>query len=372
MSGEVGGPPDSGPSLYPARVPTRKRTPDLSGLIHDLRELVRLRSKRWKLPTEPLPALDAILGIEPGAPGRGAAINELIRRAVNRLDSADVSSALNLLFDNSGRSLTVVRSAAADAVHVSADYFRKTVEPELLHRLADQILTIFESTATSNAAPSRTARKAAKRQRGATARGLARLTHPVVYLNQSEADRAVERYVLETRPTQAWLIEYSTFTVAPLIADLRSVNATVNVLMCHPEAAPPGWQRDRVRQGIRYLIETLFEDYERWVVHLYQVPPSLRGRLMLRGRPHQGIAVAGWYTHRVDTADDQASDAIWGHDNPIVIAETTTPQGRILAQFLQSAYFELLAHPNTVPISGLAGSARPPWPKLPVLDEDDS
>jgi len=155
--------------------------------------------------------------------------------------------------------------------------------------------------------------------------------------DQLEASRELIEFVERNKPERADLIELSSATVDSLMESLKRVNCHVRLLIQDPDHAVTDYQKRRIQQRIRDLLNLTLKEYPRFEVRLYAVPSSIRGRLI-----GEDIINIGWYTYSSDEI------GVYGHVNPLITTRASTQEGRILCKMFQRSFDWLWNHPKTV------------------------
>jgi hypothetical protein len=85
-----------------------------------------------------------------------------------------------------------------------------------------------------------------------------------------------------------------------------------------------------------------FAGYANLEVRMYDVPPSLRGRLI------GDWFSLGWYTYRDDArleaAEDPNAALIFGHDNAMIHGSVVSNSGAVLAEWFRKEFERLWRH----------------------------
>jgi hypothetical protein len=155
--------------------------------------------------------------------------------------------------------------------------------------------------------------------------------------SQREASQELIALVERDKPKKADLIELSTATIDDLLESLKRENCQIRLLMQSPDCAITNYQKDRIQQRIRDLMNVTLREYTRSEIRLYAVPCSIRGRLI-----GESVINIGWYTYSNDEI------GAYGHDNPLVTARVDTPEGRELCRMFQRAFDWLWGHKKTI------------------------
>lgn len=142
---------------------------------------------------------------------------------------------------------------------------------------------------------------------------------------------------LQSHPVRrADLLEYSSASIEPLLAELKRQRAEIRLLIRHPEDVG-GHQRTRILGQIRTLSSILCEDNEHAEIRCYRPFSGLRGR-----RFGDRIISVGWYTPDLKTKLE-----VRGHTNAVVTARLSTPEGQHLARMFDDLFNGLWEAPGT-------------------------
>jgi hypothetical protein len=155
---------------------------------------------------------------------------------------------------------------------------------------------------------------------------------------EAEARTDQESFIRERLPRRVRMCEYSAQSVVALLDTMSKSGATtcVQLLICHPLKAWGDYQEEkRVVPGIARLPRHVpLRDVERVGLRIrcYSVPGGLRGR-----NYNDELIVAGWYTYqrRSDIPDRRQ---IWGHNNALLLAPTSHPEGRVLRKMFNDVF----------------------------------
>lgn len=158
-----------------------------------------------------------------------------------------------------------------------------------------------------------------------------------LFSNQSEASADLVKYILETRPSQCRLVEFSAATVETVLQALVKVNCEISLLVQHPDAAINSFQKTRIKQRLVEMNDLHFKEYPRVNIRLYSVPGALRGRLI-----GEDLVSVGWYTYSNDNV------GVYGHDNPVLNIRTHTPEGVRLKHMMERGFKFLWDHEKTI------------------------
>lgn len=142
---------------------------------------------------------------------------------------------------------------------------------------------------------------------------------------------------LQSHPVRrADLLEYSSASIEPLLAELKRQQAQIRLLIRHPDDVG-AHQRARIIGQIRALKSIICDDNDRAEVRCYRPFSGLRGR-----RFGDRIVSVGWYTPDVKTKLE-----VRGHTNPVVTARLSTPEGQDLARMFDDLFMGLWEAPGT-------------------------
>jgi hypothetical protein len=234
------------------------------------------------------------------------------------------------------RTWRVRQEEAAAALSVSWDYFRHDIQDNLLHGVAEQILS-----ATRQDHPS----SIFDRRPGIWA-----------FATQNDVEQQTIEYIRRERPQRATMLEFSTATTGSILRALRDVDAAIYLLAANPERVS-GWHESRMRRALNDLVNIDFSTYDKLRIRLYNVPPALRGRRIGE------LVMLGWYTHRDNKRlelFDPASVEVWGHDNAIVAGRNSEADGAVLGTWFSREFERLWTHRSTLDENTSAGIIRLP------------
>jgi hypothetical protein len=142
---------------------------------------------------------------------------------------------------------------------------------------------------------------------------------------------------LQSHPVKrADLLEYSSASIEPLLAELKRQNAHIRLLIRHPDDVG-AHQRERIVGQIRALKSIICEDNDRAEIRCYRPFSGLRGR-----RFGDRMVSVGWYTPDLKTKLE-----VRGHTNPVVTARLSTPEGQDLARMFDNLFVGLWEAPGT-------------------------
>jgi hypothetical protein len=186
-----------------------------------------------------------------------------------------------------------------------------------------------------------------------------------IYKTDYVAVHKQREFVASRKPEKAQLCEYSSITVNHLLIDLAGADSTrsVDLLVCHPDAALNDFQRDeRILPQMRALANSITLEQARNMglkIRCYEEPPSLRGRVL-----DDELVVFGLYTN--DRRSHPTTEPqLWGAENPVVMTFRTQPYGKIMADWFDEVFARLWkdATPLQQALSGYqAGkSIDPDW-----------
>jgi hypothetical protein len=134
-------------------------TPNKSPTVEDLRALLRHGLPADREIREHLLALPGVTARAAGPDwiNRVAAFNTLLRQLIDRIPEPQTSLATAMLFGiwtgTTGTTLTERREAAATALSVHPDHFRKHIEPRVLAQLAQALAVDSERMTSTRVAP---------------------------------------------------------------------------------------------------------------------------------------------------------------------------------------------------------------------------
>ncbi|MCP2292823.1 GNAT family N-acetyltransferase [Nocardia amikacinitolerans] len=179
---------------------------------------------------------------------------------------------------------------------------------------------------------------------------------------QSANNQAIMRLLLNQQVQSVRMIEYDSESVKALIFFFLDKGASVHCLLQHPDSAVNESQRRR----LIFQIVTKHEEYagyeDRITFSYYRDTASVRGRTV-----DDTLISLGWYTY--DRRPGIAGRQVWGHNNPAVLTDQKSAEGRLLVQFYDSLFENLLANSEPweevvsryelyIRSSGASGSAR--------------
>jgi hypothetical protein len=223
-----------------------------------------------------------------------------------------------------GKTWRARQEAAASILNVSWDYFRHDLQEGLLCSVTELILVATRENHPSSV--------------------LDRAPGLWAFATQNDIETLTIDYIREQRPPRAALLELSTATTGSVLRALRDVGASIYLLAANPERVS-GWQEARMRRSLTDLLHIDFDGYDQLRLHLYSVPPSLRGRNI------GDLITLGWYTHRDNKridAFDAASVEVWGHDNAVVMGRSNDAEGAVLTNWFSREFQRLWNHRSTL------------------------
>ncbi|MEU2254183.1 GNAT family N-acetyltransferase [Nocardia xishanensis] len=154
---------------------------------------------------------------------------------------------------------------------------------------------------------------------------------------QSANNQAIMRLLLNQKVQNVRMIEYDSESVKALIFFFLDKGANVHVLLQHPDSAVNESQRRR----LIFQIVTKHEEYagyeDRITFSYYRDTASVRGRQV-----DDTLISLGWYTY--DRRTGITGRQVWGHNNPAVLTDQKSAEGRVLVQFYDSLFGNLLAN----------------------------
>jgi hypothetical protein len=221
------------------------------------------------------------------------------------------------------------QESAARQLHITWDHFRHQVQMSLLCAVAERLLA----------------------HAAAHVRNGERFPSGIkAYPPQADVESALIAYIRRWPPKRADLLELSTATMLPVLRTLRDVGCVVRLLVADPHVIPATvFMRERMRRALAELMGG-FRNDPGVVIRVYRTAPALRGRYIGRA-----IAV-GWYTYRdnsrLDLSEGETTE-IWGHDNALIVADTSDENGATLAAWFEREYDRLWHHRLTHDSSAL-------------------
>jgi hypothetical protein len=166
-----------------------------------------------------------------------------------------------------------------------------------------------------------------------------------LYENQDEAMDEVLKFVRDEHPKKADLLEYSTATIQSLLETLRKEHTSIRLLMGHPASAPTDMQQKLITANLHKQAAITFAGYGGVQVKLYRKPAALRGRNL-----DNKLINLGWYTYEGE---------LHGHDNAMVVARVSTPDGQNLKAMFDRAFEALWNDPTTVDAASWLSAQQP-------------
>ncbi|MFE7439432.1 hypothetical protein ACFU7X_03035 [Streptomyces chartreusis] len=282
-------------------------------------------------------------------------IRKTVSLAVNSLDPSErdaASQLVGLAPDSQGKDWTTRQKTASELLGLSYEHFRKKTTTSLLGSIADSLLDPPKSTRPTTrrrlSQKGRTTPKTRHRnEHKPSEKARLRNVRSIKVFNQeAELDEPLARYIEENTPKRASLLEYSAFSVTPLLKLLLDSGCETRLLMSHPRAALTEFQRARIEVCARNLRDVVFKGRQEMLeVRFYQTPPSLRGRRI------GDYAIVGWYTYRDDQdkpLDDPGQIGLWGHDNAVIVGDSRTQEGEKLTAWFDREFERLWHHRGTV------------------------
>lgn len=176
---------------------------------------------------------------------------------------------------------------------------------------------------------------------------LKKLSVVKLYANESSAQAATLDLI---RKEKVRLIEYSSKTITQILVKLQQAGAEIELLICNPNysitnaherqfhSPKPGssdlQKEQRICPAVSELQKYIFADYDRVKIKCYQVPGSLRARSF----GNRWVQV-GWYTYDTRGKPEVfGSPQIWGDNNPVTMAPTSSQEGQILRKMFDTVF----------------------------------
>jgi hypothetical protein len=180
-----------------------------------------------------------------------------------------------------------------------------------------------------------------------------RLTRPPLQVFPSQQDPTydVEMYsfLAEDKSKEAMLLEFSTVSIRfGLLQHLVKRGYRIRLLLCHPEAAPNEYQRNRIKANIGDLLSlrVSHQSQEDFEIRCYRQRAALRGRKF-----GKRLISVGWYTYgtqRIEKGDYpekikqvRRPQEIDGHYNVLINADLPTDEGRALETMFDRVFEDL-------------------------------
>jgi hypothetical protein len=165
------------------------------------------------------------------------------------------------------------------------------------------------------------------------------------YESEDAAMAEIIGFIDRTRPTKADLLEFSTWSIDSLLMKLREHRTDFRLLMCHPASAISPHQRDTIEATLRVRVTDFADRLDRVAIRLHRAPASVRGHKI--GDGDDELIVLGWYSYFKRLTDPSHFD-LTGHRNSVIVARTSTAEGRVLKKFLDRAFDALWNDPETI------------------------
>jgi len=248
------------------------------------------------------------------------AVDEIELRG-HRTDAAVLRALLGLVDPVRRANWALRQQEAARIQSVGRDHFRRNLQAPLLKAVAE--LLLFKSSEQDTGRD-----KIQERSLSAVA-------------TQDGLVPWMAKYIIDSMPREALLLEMSTATIGPIIEALSATNVSVKLLVANPYTVKSSWLQQRSRTTLLDRFGGAFVGYSNLEVRMYGVPPGLRGRLI------GDWLSLGWYTHRDDTrleAEDPNAALIWGHDNAMIHGHVESDSGAVLADWFRREFERLWRH----------------------------
>ena len=173
--------------------------------------------------------------------------------------------------------------------------------------------------------------------------------------DEDENSRALKTELRDIPVKQAELLEYSGYTVQPLVKDLLDRGCQVRMLVKDPETVGP-CQRRRIFSSLDAYTHLLSHGHERLIeIRCYRAQASLRGRLL-----GNELINVGWYTPFLENGVANEMEII-GAGNPLVTARLGTPEGRDLERMFKGLFEALWDAEDTKKASDVLAAGN--WQK---------
>jgi hypothetical protein len=167
-------------------------------------------------------------------------------------------------------------------------------------------------------------------------------------------------------PKQVDMLEFSGYSVQPLLEQLAHRGCRVRLLVRDPTCAKE-IQRTRILASVRHVQDLISKRYGAEIeIRYYRAPPSVRGRKF-----DDKVVWLGWYTPSVGPDGDTDDNEVMGHHNPTVICSTASDEGQGLRDFFDRVFAALwetavtTGHPATVTTGHPATAQAAPIPPGP-------
>jgi hypothetical protein len=240
----------------------------------------------------------------------------------HRLDAASLRALFGLVDPVRRANWSRRQEEAARVQGVGRDHFRRNLQAPLLKAIAELLLSGSSEQATKNAEIQEQFLSAAPTQDGL-----------VTWMT---------KYIVDNTPREAILLELSTATIGPILDALRAANVEARLLVANPYMAQSAWLQERHWMTLLNRFQRDFAGYANLEVRMYDVPPSLRGRLI------GDWFSLGWYTYRDDArleaAEDPNAALIFGHDNAMIHGSVVSNSGAVLAEWFRKEFERLWRH----------------------------
>lgn len=242
----------------------------------------------------------------------------------HQLDAASLRALFGLVDPVRRANWARRQEEAARVQGVGKDHFRRHPQTPLLEAVAELLLSGGSEQSTENSEIQEQSLSTAATQDGF-----------VTWM---------ARYIADNTPREALLLELSTATIGPIIDALRAANVEARLLVANPYMTQSAWLQERSRMTLLNRFQRDFVGYTNLEVRMYDVPPSLRGRLI------GDWFSLGWYTYRDDTrleTEDPNAALIFGHDNAMVHGSVVSDSGAVLAEWFRKEFERLWRHRRT-------------------------
>lgn len=158
----------------------------------------------------------------------------------------------------------------------------------------------------------------------------------------------------------ARLIEYSSYTVEPIIRELVLQGWKINLLLFDPLSRKliSEFQKN---QRICFMIKRhkmdILAGYERAEIRFYEEQPSIRGRKL-----GNKLIQTGYYTYeqRPEAIEGMGVNQIWGHDNPLMTASLASDEGRMLEVMFDRVWKDFWDSGRSKTIRDVCGNCNTP------------
>lgn len=160
----------------------------------------------------------------------------------------------------------------------------------------------------------------------------------VIYPDQNEYSEEILSFIKNKSINQVDMIEYSGVTVHWILNELMKKDCRIRLLLYDPRYVEDELQRER----ILVTLKTIPREYEyagkgkNLELGFYNTPPSLRGCNF-----DNQLIVIGWYVFFKVDKNGKEKIELFGHDKPVIAADTTHKEMGIVEKFFNDQFEKL-------------------------------